>query len=465
MFNSKLLRLIALSLILSLALVSYADAYVWWLIAGAVRVGTIAVSALVSSELFWPAVRVAVDYAVLGGLAYMYFDRGASTEPSSERYVQVDLVNTKAAATTLKDSGSILTAVPPGGWSTSNQNTVVTDGCSVDSGPFPCQAYKVSDSGGTGIAQYGGQTPCGGDTYALRAKYRLYTAYGQWTGEQCSLIIANTSQKAAYQASEVSRVAAVATIQASPSLTATVQDAVGKDMQAGGTFVGTPTSGMPVEVVGQGGRTKEFGTGYTDGQVNDWLALSAQYNSGTSTTSNVTDVSGVVSGLSSVNTSVGLVKTSVDGVKTSVDAAKTSVDAVKTSVDAAKTSVDAAKTSVDGVKTSVDAINTKIPAGSYTGGNGSGHSAYVPPESNSISATWSNFKTDMEGTQLFGLSGSFFDAVPTSVEPTQIDIDGGDTFGTAHFNFDFYAPGFLILKGIILVCCSYIAVRVVILKH
>jgi hypothetical protein len=440
MRNRKVLFTFALLLVCIFSFVSVSHAFLW-LLGGAVRAGVIAIGSFLTTELGKQVLRVALDYVAIGAAAYLYYDRGAAPPPS-EKYVQVSLPNTKATVSAMKDEGKVLKYAPSSGWATGRVNLQYqyTNPCG-----YARQGYDPSPAGTTFCAS--ADTHCSGTTV-----YSSERRVGSWeTGcPHCELgqgnwNVCTQAQKDGYAIAPEQLDADATYVWSNADLKGRITDSIGRDMQAGGTLVESKASaGLPTIVVGADGASKEFPEGYADSDVNDWLATSPSY-------STAVDNSSVVSGLASV--------------KTSADAVKTSVDAVKTSVDAAKTSVDAAKTSVDGVKASVDAINAKIPSGSYTGGSGSGHGAYSAPSSTPFATSWGTFKTNMQGTAMFGLASGFFTAVPSSGQAGEYVINGGATFGSHAFQFSWLTAAFVVLRSIVIVACSYVAVRIVVLKH
>lgn len=107
--------------------------------------------------------------------------------------------------------------------------------------------------------------------------------------------------------------------------------------------------------------------------------------------------------------------------------------------------------------------------GSYTGGDASGHSAYSSSlTTSSFSSTWSeigssfgDFKTNIQGTALYGMIGSFFDpanigsgsAPDMSIETTY--------YGNHTFNLSSYSSVFLVLRSVVLIIFAYASFRVV----
>ncbi|MDP3013749.1 MAG: hypothetical protein Q8M92_05860, partial [Candidatus Subteraquimicrobiales bacterium] len=123
--HSKLFVAFVIFLIVSFAFVSTSQAILWW-IAGAVRAGVVTVGAFLSTPQGQAIARSCINHAiVLGGVAYLYFDRG-STPPASERYIQVTLTGAQAVVKGAIASGAVTTiGTPSGGWGTSITQTYI----------------------------------------------------------------------------------------------------------------------------------------------------------------------------------------------------------------------------------------------------------------------------------------------------------------------------------------------------
>ncbi len=104
-----------------------------------------------------------------------------------------------------------------------------------------------------------------------------------------------------------------------------------------------------------------------------------------------------------------------------------------------------------------------VPEGVYSGGN-IGSSDPYNKEHDSFSSTWDAFVLDMKDTELYGLVDGFFSGVPSSGEAGTITIDGGNTFGSHDFEMSWFDSAFLILKGFVIVVCSFVAVRLLVVN-
>ena len=111
-------------------------------------------------------------------------------------------------------------------------------------------------------------------------------------------------------------------------------------------------------------------------------------------------------------------------------------------------------------------------AGTYSGGDGSGLTAYSNTKTASdYSSSWteitdafSTFKTSAKGTALYSTIGGFFDSgnFPAPSGVPSVTMNTG-SFGNHTFDFDSFGTAFLILKGVILVSFAYAAFRVLML--
>lgn len=320
MKNQKLVCVIAMFLIFSFVFVSVSDA-IFWLLAGAIRAGAIAIAAFVSTPFGQTIVRSVINHVIVGGLAYWYFDRGPGA-PSAERYVEVGLTNTTAEIQVMKNEGKILSQnSPPEGWATSLGVTgwqPAGSGCDCDlwpngQGPFPCWVERVVVGGGMASLKnkWSGEFV----TFAASTSYPTFgyigcTTYGggQWQGYD--LYLSTSEEKSTYGQSTIARDIAAAAIMADDGMKARIQDALGADMQRGGTLVSTPVANEPIMVVGVDGVSKEFPSGYSESDVSAYLG---------STPSPA--VGGSAGGMGTGGTGIGdIINSGLNGVKGSVDA-------------------------------------------------------------------------------------------------------------------------------------------------
>lgn len=300
---SKTKKFLVCVVLLCFVFVSTADAILWFL-AGAIRAGVIAVSAFVSTPIGQSIVRSAVNHVIIGGVAYWYLDRGSAV-PASEKYVQVTLTDTKAEAQKLKDEGKIFSDPDSGQWA------VAVYSLAPPGGPYPgCSTlywgyemgkkwcYSINNTGTyTSVAPLGpvigGYPNC------------EYDMAGFTSPRVCA-----TLDRSGIESQKIFD---------DPAMKTRVQDALGRDIQRGGTLVATPVSGEPITVVGADGASKEWPSGYSEQDVASWL--NSTPSTASSPSASASDIGSAVG--SAVNPTLGILKTSVDGVKTSVDAIDT----------------------------------------------------------------------------------------------------------------------------------------------
>jgi len=104
-----------------------------------------------------------------------------------------------------------------------------------------------------------------------------------------------------------------------------------------------------------------------------------------------------------------------------------------------------------------------VPTLPYTGGSVAELGEYQP-EIGDFVGRFSQFISEMKATQLFSLPCSFFSGVPSGGQST-MTVDLGETYGGRH-TVDFGAWTWLvILKAVVLVVFSYVAIRIVVLKR
>lgn len=339
---SKTKKFLACVVLLCFVFVSTADALLWFL-AGVIRAGVVAVSTFISTPMGQSIVRSAVNHAmVLGGLAYLYYDRGAAV-PSGERYIQVSLTNTKAAVQELHNQGSIFSGVPayppPAG------------GCTAPHLSNPMPGSNVSK---TSISAP--SSPCGGSpigeniefTWPILYQGPPYDVVTSWASAH--FLNENNSYPASqgwyvcgwyYQGYQVNNGQhkgtyylckgdppplvpisgadidnAVNHIFTNDDLKGYVQDAVGRDIQAGGTLVASPVAGEPVITVGEGGTSKEWPSGTSEQEIESWFNNAP--SGGSSPSASASDIGSAVG--SAVNPALNDLKVSTNAVKASVDA-------------------------------------------------------------------------------------------------------------------------------------------------
>lgn len=406
---SKTKKFLVCVVLLCFIFASTADAILWFL-AGVIRAGAVAVSAFVSTPIGQSVVRSAINHVmVLGGLAYWYFDRG-STVPPAERYIQVELTNTKAAVQNLNASGEIFPGVPPGGsagfyLSSCTQKVIYseTGKCTAPSLPNPSPGSNSSKTsvsapaspcGGFSVYQnmeytwpilyqfspynietswaaahylnegnsfpasqgwyvcgwaYGGYFPSMGQhkgTYSLcRGEIPVschWECAQQERDGQCSAVGSPTSgyntgvacaspspaTTCASLVSEEDIDEAVGYIFTNDDLKKYMQDAIGKDMMAGGSLVSTPIAGEPITVIGSGGTSKEWASGTSEQEMSAWVNNSP--STGSSPSASASDIGSAVG--TALGTPLNDLKASVNGVKASTDGVKASVDAINEKV-------------------------------------------------------------------------------------------------------------------------------------
>jgi hypothetical protein len=110
-------------------------------------------------------------------------------------------------------------------------------------------------------------------------------------------------------------------------------------------------------------------------------------------------------------------------------------------------------------------INESESEGTFIGGtytNQRAGTAYEP-EYDDFETLFSAFMTSMKGTSLFSMPSTFTGSIPTSTVCTY-DIDCGQ-FGEHTVNFCSWDTALLILKAIMLLCFSWWAMRIIILKN
>lgn len=421
--KNKLISIIAIILIISFVFVATGDA-ILWLLGGVIRAGVVAVTTFVSTPMAKTVIRSAINHVLLGGAAYWYFKR-ADGVPETEQYIQVDLANTKTELSAMKAEGKILPSAPPAGWgnyTSSPPGGLGDNGCNPYGGPYPCSISRHCDAYNSGKMCI--TTPAGG--YATKIEFRVFTSWGSYYNTGDDLAVATAGQRAAYPVSDFIKDAAVEAVFADSALKSRIQDALGTDMQRGGTLVESPIPGEPVTQVGVDGASKEWGSGYAESELSAWLQNTPSY-----TSEDVGfDDSGIVAGLSSV--------------KTSVDAAKTSVDAVKTSVDGLKNGLVAETGAGAGQTGASDAVPGKSIVGDGF------DNSITQEDRDSISSKVTSFLANNPLTSLFVNSGISADQASACSWP--VNISGREVT----FSITDYA-GFLNAFGsiILLLACVW----------
>ena len=111
-------------------------------------------------------------------------------------------------------------------------------------------------------------------------------------------------------------------------------------------------------------------------------------------------------------------------------------------------------------------------AGTYSGGDASGHDTFALNEGESsgwsnffkdaISTPFSDFKTNMQGTGMYGAVSGFFDPgqLPLGDLPAPVSIVT-TYFGTFNFDYTRYASLLNILKAVVLISFGYARVKIV----
>ncbi|MCI5219522.1 MAG: hypothetical protein D3914_10120 [Candidatus Electrothrix sp. LOE2] len=74
------------------------------------------------------------------------------------------------------------------------------------------------------------------------------------------------------------------------------------------------------------------------------------------------------------------------------------------------------------------------------------------------------FISTMKNTSLFSLPSNFVGNIPSSGNSVLV-IDGGETYGQQVIDFSHWSAGWLVFRSVILISSSFIALRILTLKH
>jgi hypothetical protein len=93
------------------------------------------------------------------------------------------------------------------------------------------------------------------------------------------------------------------------------------------------------------------------------------------------------------------------------------------------------------------------------------HATEAWPEVGNLTSQWQSFKTSMAQTGIFTLGQGFFNNVPSG-GGSSYSFSAG-VFGNHTFDFATAFPAIVwsILSSVTFAVCSYVAIRIVILKH